>query len=95
MQLGLSDSDAVYRPLTLTDTFRKPTASNRNLGDTYRNDGPLWAANAGVTAGARPPTGSQVALESSIATQSTRVTKRKYSSYCIQDVITNAHSFGR
>ena len=75
--LGLSDSDLVYRALTIEDTYRKPTVTNRNLGDTYRNDGPLWTANAGVTAGARIPTGSQVTLESSIATQSTRAKKRK------------------
>ena len=78
MKLGLSDSDIVYRPLTVEDTYRKPTVTNRNLGDTYRNDGPLWTANTGVTAGARIPTGSQVMLESSIATQSTRAKKRKY-----------------
>lgn len=74
--LGLPDSDLVYRPLTLEDTYRKPTALNRNLGDTYRNDGPLWAASAGVTAGARPPTGSQVTLVSPIATQNMRAKKR-------------------
>lgn len=85
LKLGVSDADPVYRPLTLDDTFRKPTASNRNLGDTYRNDGPLWAANAGVTAGARPPTGSQVSLVSSIATQRMRATKRK----CISFYSTN------
>ncbi len=55
LKLGVSDEDPVYRPLTLDDTFRKPTMSNRNLGDTYRNDGPLWAANAGVTGGGSTP----------------------------------------
>lgn len=78
MKLGLPDDDPVYRPLTLLDTFRKPTATNRNLGDTFRNDGPLWAANAGVTAGTRPPTGSQVALSSQVATQTTKSAKRKH-----------------
>ena len=77
LKLGVSDEDPVYRPLTLEDTFRKPTMSNRNLGDTYRNDGPLWAANAGVTGGARPPVGSQVTLVSSVATQRVRAPKRK------------------
>ena len=77
-RLGLQESDLVYKPLTKADTFRKPTTTTRNLGDTYRNDGPLWAAGAGVSGGARPPTGSQVTPSSSVATQETRATKRKY-----------------
>ncbi|KJA14195.1 hypothetical protein HYPSUDRAFT_150698 [Hypholoma sublateritium FD-334 SS-4] len=88
MKFGLPDNDSVYRPLALVDTFRKPTATNRNLGDTYRNDGPLWAANAGITAGARPPTGSQVSMTSQVATQTTKPMKRKDLSFTVDKYVT-------
>ncbi len=95
MKLGLTDDDSVYRPLSLTDTYRKPTATNRNLGDTYRNDGPLWAANSGVTAGAHPPVGSQISMLSQVATQTTKATKREYLSSAIRKWITSNCFSGR
>ncbi len=95
MKLGLTDDDSVYKPLSLADTYRKPTATNRNLGDTYRNDGPLWAANSGVTAGARAPTGSQVSVSSEVATQTTKATKRECLLSAIRKCITFNCSSGR
>jgi hypothetical protein len=51
INLGLSKDDAMFRHLTVEDTFRKRTHVKRAIGDSRRPDGLLWTTT-GVSAGA-------------------------------------------
>ncbi|KAF8955089.1 hypothetical protein BDZ97DRAFT_1968746 [Flammula alnicola] len=52
ISLGLSPNDPTFPPLTLDDTFRKPTHLKRAVGDSRMTDGRLWTMT-GVTGGTR------------------------------------------
>lgn len=56
--LGLSPNDANFPPLSLRDTFRRPTHLKRKVGDSKSSDGRIWTM--GVNGGRRdvPPTES-------------------------------------
>ncbi|KAF8955769.1 hypothetical protein BDZ97DRAFT_1709000 [Flammula alnicola] len=74
ISLGLPENSPQFPPLTITDTFRKPTNIKRAVGDSRRTDGPMWT-NTGVTGGSRLPasaTGPSTVAGYAIGTQTSR-----------------------
>jgi hypothetical protein len=81
LRLGHPPNDVGLRPLTLADTYRKPTRVRRAVGDTGRNDGLLWTGgfiNSDRRQTHRPLINAQALDQADIvATQSSQNLKRK------------------
>lgn len=77
ISLGLPVDSAEFPPLTLADTYRKPTDIKRAVGDSQRHEGSIWT-NAGISAGVRLPRRSTTQVQSKtddhlVGTQSSRL----------------------
>jgi hypothetical protein len=81
LRLGFPSDDPGLRPLTLADTYRKPTQLRRAVGDRGRNDGVLWTGgftNSERRETHRPLINPQALDESDVvATQSSQNLKRE------------------